>query len=1606
MSEVLHWIYRSWRILINLLSWVATLLLLVVTLGLLTFQIPFVQQFFLQKALDRANSSVAGTLQAERLSGFIPFSIQLHNLSLTGNDFTPIVSIPEVRVQLDLTELLTGTIRVRSFRAIDPEVRVRYDSGSKTLDLVDALSAKQSESIQRPDSAGTDVLQNLYIPEFRIENGSVFLTRIHELGLSDSLVAEKLFVSLFYEASKERRIADLTELTASFPLSRQSLQVSGQVFQDNEKTEINGLRLRTFGSEVDLNAEIRVGLSEPLSLLGETETWLSRDFKITTQRVFLDSEELRYLGIPIPSGEMPEKLELNVQMSTDQDILYLNDVDIYAENSQARLSGEVNRTRWTKNLRLNLESLLIESPDFPEGSVLRKAGEIFANNRIAGTFSSATASTVSTTESLRGSLSLFQPEKTLSMDATFSSSDGWSTIEAVVNSTFDSLSWTLKPIVSKPLEWTSTPEASRSVWDRILAEVTNESMISGQLLADISFANQTITKAEVIGNISENRIGTVDAGALSFRSFTSGDTLFYEADGEGLGFQLSTKGSYPMTGFKTPLFFQWWTPESVSDYKKRNWPVWEQQTSITNLDLTRLFPRVYPNQTSLSLLVQSSLEAGFPEYGSGSGRLLLQNLVYEGNSIDDISVVVNLEHSSDSDSRFELRTSLGHVHFKGQMSPLSLAEGVRKVGQSFAGKISEQTFGLINLPVEQRLPTPVQRNPRVPSYLLDGDFTIQVSDLTTIGQLTGKRSLESSFSSKGTIRFNREKLDIESQFSDSLMIIDRLKVSAVKGSLGLLYFPDHDLTADHEVMLTLTADSLEGKAVKMEAIENRLSLKNDTLALTMKSLKGTDLTHLQFHTQLELKRDELRLDISTLQVGKGSYEWSMNQPAGITFARGDIVSFRSLQLTSQDQTFDINGTYSQAPGDSLEVGLTQIDLGQLSEFIPGRLTFDGIIAGKLTGTFPGGVPVIYGNLGINDFELNDRVVGDFSLSSIYDAEMERFNLQARLFTDTLVKEQVNGRDEFVGQDFVIEGFVRNPALTTPELPTFDLTARFNRIDLWILEELLPNIIVSSRGLATGSARLRDPVEEGADARLLLEGEAEVLNAELTPLFLNTKYSVTGNVAYSNRTGFRFNPLVLRESSGGEGQLTGIAALTSLDGSIPLALSLQMNQFQFINNPYNPDLPFYATVNGTGRLDLTGNSANPVLRTPAPILVTSNSRVSVPLLDVINVSQDNKFITFVDDFESWEVTGTGGVSRPRTSGTTPMAPSPDEFSFTDQFTMDLQFVAREPLRFEMIFDRITNEAINGNGTGQMRVTLQDGNYQLFGALDLSSGEYNFVSGDILTRRFQLEEGGRIVWDGDPTNAQLNVNAVYRARPPLATLGVVSASTADQLGTGQRIPIELVLQIFGSIDEIQNEFFFRLPSGITGFSDPTLSTRISSLNRNQEEKLVQAFSILLTGNFIPSGESTFENTSVLSGLTGSAVLINPFVSTQLLSPLLSNQINSLLNENVTFDVDVNIDAYNEVELAVALRLYNDRLVLRREGQITGDQNRLGDLGATYQINRILSLTAFHRQDPTFTTNTGQSSAEGGNNQVINGVGVEARFQFHTWKEFFRRLTAWLR
>ncbi len=113
-----------------------------------------------------------------------------------------------------------------------------------------------------------------------------------------------------------------------------------------------------------------------------------------------------------------------------------------------------------------------------------------------------------------------------------------------------------------------------------------------------------------------------------------------------------------------------------------------------------------------------------------------------------------------------------------------------------------------------------------------------------------------------------------------------------------------------------------------------------------------------------------------------------------------------------------------------------------------------------------------------------------------------------------------------------------------------------------------------------------------------------------------------------------------------------------------------------------------------------------------------------------------------------------------------------------------------------------------------------------------------------------------------------------------------------------------------------------------------------------------------------------------------------------------MNSLLRSDVgSLDIDFNLNTYNNIDLGLALRLYNDRIILSREGQITGSQSSIGDIGATYKINQALALTAFHRQDPTFSNYSGSDNSQ--QSQDINGVGIETEVSFSSWKQLLTQL-----
>ena len=678
--------------------------------------------------------------------------------------------------------------------------------------------------------------------------------------------------------------------------------------------------------------------------------------------------------------------------------------------------------------------------------------------------------------------------------------------------------------------------------------------------------------------------------------------------------------------------------------------------------------------------------------------------------------------------------------------------------------------------------------------------------------------------------------------------------------------------------------------------------------------------------------------------------------------------------------------------------IRSVNLARISDLINGRINFSGNVDGSFTTKSLTRIPTIQGGLNIFEFGIDDNVIGDVSINSAFNQELDRFDTNISILTDSTKYPEYYIRNDREGQNIQLNGYVLAPVNgvfpKADSLFKFDLD--FENIDLWIIPFIAPKVFSEMSGKASGHGYVwgnLDTYDFSVDYGVGLQDAVY-----MKPRFLDTYYFGQGMVTFSRAKGLEFKDVFIIDPSGGNAILSGTYNYNDFQPVHTIDLKIDMNEFQFLNNSFAPTLPFSGKAYGTSTISLTGTNKNPVLSTVNPVYISDFSNIGIPLLEETEFDEDNKFIRFVDNF-SFDQTESTNTSSSSNAFISQVIRNPSDRTFAEIFTLDLQFIATNPMTVRLIFDPVTGDIITTNGTGRLRIRLEDEEFTMFGRFDITGGDYQFVSGDIFTRRFELERGGTMIWDGSPTDAKLDLNAVYEARPDINTLTRARADINQE--TSQRVPVQLVLNIGGSLTSIQNNFFFRLPNTFESRQNSTLSTQINTLNRNEDEKLIQATSFLLMGDFIPSTTASTDATnSLTSNFSGSSAVLNPLLSSQVINPLLSNQINSLLRSDIgSLDIDFNLNTYNNVDLAVALRLYNDRIILSREGQITGAQSNIGDIGATYRINQTLSVTAFHRRDPTFSNFNGAEESQQA--QDINGVGLEAEVSFNNWNEFFRKL-----
>ncbi|HPM13666.1 MAG TPA: translocation/assembly module TamB domain-containing protein, partial [Bacteroidales bacterium] len=301
--------------------------------------------------------------------------------------------------------------------------------------------------------------------------------------------------------------------------------------------------------------------------------------------------------------------------------------------------------------------------------------------------------------------------------------------------------------------------------------------------------------------------------------------------------------------------------------------------------------------------------------------------------------------------------------------------------------------------------------------------------------------------------------------------------------------------------------------------------------------------------------------------------------------------------------------------------------------------------------------------------------------------------------------------------------------------------------------------------------------------------------------------------------------------------------------------------------------------------------------------------------------------------------------------------------------------------QIIFDKQVGDIIKVRGEGNIQMNMDKlGAFTLYGDYRITSGDYLFTLKNLINKKFIIQNGGTITFNGDPFEAQIQISALYDLKA--SPLPIMPAITTDSATYKRRIPVQCNILLQNNLMNPDISYNISVASGYSDVQD--ILNAMSSDDKNK-----QFLSLLLMNSFFSQSD---------------AQTINSSASFE----VLSNQLNNLLSQSYSnIDLGVNYrpgDMYsaNEFELALSTQLLNNRILVNVNGYSefgqSADQTKRQTTEIAGDVSVEIKLTKQGNfRLKAFSRNNTDPLEDRGNSQ---GVSVYFTREFNTFKELFKK------
>jgi hypothetical protein len=613
-------------------------------------------------------------------------------------------------------------------------------------------------------------------------------------------------------------------------------------------------------------------------------------------------------------------------------------------------------------------------------------------------------------------------------------------------------------------------------------------------------------------------------------------------------------------------------------------------------------------------------------------------------------------------------------------------------------------------------------------------------------------------------------------------------------------------------------------------------------------------------------------------------------------------------------------------------------LNDIREDLP--VNISGILSGLAQLKKLEGNPLITSNLVADNLIINDRDFGNTIIRADWVRDQQEIELNI-----TSAENPLNIID--------IRGFYR------PRDNNIDLDFKLKDIELATFQPYLNKQLDDVNGKVNLDLAVKGKISEpNINGDIIFQNGSALVRETQTKYFFSDRLRIESNDLYFDK--FEFLDIYGNQLIA-EGRVS-----TNNFSNLFINLDLTANRFNFLaTNRFNNE-QFYGDVFASGIIQVNGPVDQLNIRATAN--TERNTKLKLPLYNAAEI-QTTDFITFVKSEETPQPAPENSIKRER------------------WVTLDMDLSINSNTSVQLIFDPKVGDIIEASGNGTLKFEIdENGDFSMFGNVLIEDGEYLFTLQNVINKRFRVKHGGNISWNGSPTSANIDLEAIYETKA--STFNLAPEPTEDMK---KRIPVQCLLLLQGDLTNPTITPKIYLPT-----AEPETRSLVETSIGTDEELMRQFISLLVINNFISSADFTASN---IGGTSGGVAGITA-------SELLSNQLSNWLSQiSSDFDIGVNYrpgDAISsdEVELALSTQLLNDRIIFSGNLDVLADEvkttsgqasNIVGDFDLEFRVSDKVSIKAFNRVNDDRVVRP---------SLYTQGIGLIYRSEFNKISDFFRK------